>query len=166
MANAIEEWRPVPGAPEYHVSSLGRVWSTKPWRGTRGRFLAPKPYGNGYRYISINGADRTIHSLVMLAFAGPPPPDTEIRHLDGDKLNCAFSNLAYGTRSENAYDSVRHGTNRWANVTHCPAGHEYTEENTYIIPGRGARDCKTCINARSREWKRRDREARRRGASD
>lgn len=157
MVNAIEEWLRVPGAPEYHVSSHGRVWSAKAWRGTRGRFLSPKPYGNGYRYIRINGTDRTIHSLVMLAFAGPPPPGAEIRHLDGDKLNCALSNLAYGTKSENAQDALRHGGNHWANVTHCPAGHEYTPENTYIIPGRRARDCKTCINARSREWKRRNR---------
>lgn len=31
--------------------------------------------------------------------------------------------------------------------THCPAGHEYTEDNTYIIQrpgGRTARQCKTC----------------------
>lgn len=36
--------------------------------------------------------------------------------------------------------------------THCPAGHEYTEENTYIIKragGRTARQCKTCTKARA-----------------
>lgn len=36
--------------------------------------------------------------------------------------------------------------------THCPAGHEYTEENTYIIKrsgGRTARQCKTCTRARA-----------------
>jgi len=36
--------------------------------------------------------------------------------------------------------------------THCPAGHEYTEENTYIIKrsgGRTARQCKTCTRAKA-----------------
>lgn len=36
--------------------------------------------------------------------------------------------------------------------THCPAGHEYTEDNTYIIKrsgGRTARQCKTCTRAKA-----------------
>lgn len=36
--------------------------------------------------------------------------------------------------------------------THCPAGHEYTEENTYILQrpgGRTARQCKTCARAKA-----------------
>ncbi len=28
--------------------------------------------------------------------------------------------------------------------THCPQGHEYTSENTYVNPKRGSRTCKTC----------------------
>jgi hypothetical protein len=36
-----------------------------------------------------------------------------------------------------------HGTE-----THCPQGHEYTEENTYRR--RGGRECKTCVRARNR----------------
>lgn len=37
--------------------------------------------------------------------------------------------------------------------THCPADHEYTEENTYIIRrsgGRTARQCKKCTRAKAR----------------
>lgn len=37
--------------------------------------------------------------------------------------------------------------------THCPQGHEYTPENTYVTP-KGSRACKTCQKARLREWKR------------
>ena len=36
------------------------------------------------------------------------------------------------------------------NKTHCPKGHPYNEENTYIRPGRVGRSCRTC----SREAKR------------
>ncbi len=35
-------------------------------------------------------------------------------------------------------------------VTHCPQGHEYTEENTYITDA-GGRKCKTCVRKRNRE---------------
>jgi len=39
-----------------------------------------------------------------------------------------------------------------ARATHCPAGHEYTPENTYIIQRKGgatARQCKICTRARA-----------------
>jgi hypothetical protein len=46
----------------------------------------------------------------------------------------------------------RRYADRQLSKTHCPAGHEYTEENTYIIKrsaGRTARQCKTCTRARA-----------------
>ena len=32
--------------------------------------------------------------------------------------------------------------------THCPSGHEYTEENTYVVPKSSWRQCKICRNRR------------------
>lgn len=37
-----------------------------------------------------------------------------------------------------------------ADKTHCPAGHEYTTENTYVDK-RGSRNCRTCAAERSRQ---------------
>lgn len=34
--------------------------------------------------------------------------------------------------------------------THCPVGHEYTAENTYIHPQNGSRNCKACQRERTR----------------
>lgn len=34
--------------------------------------------------------------------------------------------------------------NRQANQTHCNQGHEFTPENTYVIPSSGARQCRQC----------------------
>lgn len=45
-----------------------------------------------------------------------------------------------------------------ANITHCPAGHEYTPENTYISPA-GGRNCRACTRIKNREAQRRRRAA-------
>jgi hypothetical protein len=37
--------------------------------------------------------------------------------------------------------------------THCPHGHEYTEENTYVTP-KGGRKCRECHRIEVREAKR------------
>jgi hypothetical protein len=34
----------------------------------------------------------------------------ECRHLDGDPANNHIDNLCWGTRSQNVYDAIRHGT--------------------------------------------------------
>jgi len=44
-----------------------------------------------------------------------------------------------------------------ARKTHCPANHEYTQENTILR--RGTRECRTCVKARSAAAYRRRREA-------
>lgn len=36
--------------------------------------------------------------------------------------------------------------------THCPAGHPYTPENTYVRAKDGARICKSCTRERNRRW--------------
>ena len=76
-----------------------------------------KPYDdNGRRQT------KTVHSLVLLGFAGPPPPGMESRHLDDDPLNnrwapgdtddevrAAGGNLVYGTKRQNTEDQYRNG---------------------------------------------------------
>lgn len=40
-----------------------------------------------------------------------------------------------------------------ASVTHCPQGHEYSDENTYRYPsGKGGRQCKACSRKRTAVW--------------
>jgi hypothetical protein len=43
-----------------------------------------------------------------------------------------------------------------ARKTHCSQGHPFNEENTYVYKG-GSRRCRTCDNARQREYKARRR---------
>ena len=53
---------------------------------------------------------RRVHVLVALAFLGPRPSGTVVRHLDGNAFNNHRSNLAYGSQLENVNDMRTHGT--------------------------------------------------------
>lgn len=41
----------------------------------------------------------------------------------------------------------RDGAEHQRAKTHCPKGHEYTEENTLVYPSDGLRGCRTCRRA-------------------
>ncbi|WP_158710499.1 NUMOD4 motif-containing HNH endonuclease [Streptomyces flavochromogenes] len=157
----IPIWLAVPGYENsYEVSSQGQVRS-RPRPTTRGGILKAKVGRVGYPRVSLcaNGVQRTwlVHQVVAVAFLGPRPAGQEVRHLDGDPLNNAVSNLAYGTRSENAQDKQRHGTDHNARKTHCPQGHPYDEENTSRYSGRRA--CRACVRAYHRRLARSKRDA-------
>lgn len=42
-----------------------------------------------------------------------------------------------------------------ATKTHCPYGHEFTPENTYVIPATGGRTCRSCARRRRSEYEER-----------
>ena len=44
--------------------------------------------------------------------------------------------------------------NQYKQTTHCIHGHEFTEDNTYVTPSTGARQCKACIRAYMPAYKR------------
>jgi hypothetical protein len=71
-------------------------------------------------------------------------------HRDDDADNNRLENLYWGTPAENSRDAVDNGLNWKSNITHCPRGHEYTEDNTYINPTTGHRLCRACIKARNK----------------
>lgn len=91
----------------------GSVWShlTRPGLKDEWRKLAPSPMPVS-RYLRTCYKRKTyyIHDLILQAFVGPRPPGQECRHINGDKADNRPSNLAWGTRIENAADKIRHGT--------------------------------------------------------
>ena len=54
--------------------------------------------------------------------------------------------LFEGTVSDNLNDMVSKNRHHGATITHCPRGHEYTEENSRYY--RGSRSCKKCDYSR------------------
>lgn len=136
----------------YEVSDLGEVKT----RGRRGEW-APKALStdrNGYKRVTLSKdgkkRGRLVHHLVLEAFVGPKFAGMECRHLNGNPGDNQLENLQWGTSSENSFDVVRHGNNLNAEKSHCKNGHEFTPENTNW--NSGARQCRTCNNARARAF--------------
>jgi hypothetical protein len=150
------EWRPAVGYEgTYEVSADGQVRSL-PRNTTRGGVLSRRMAKRG-GYWAVNlvqdGRERTrmVHTILAEAFLGPrPSPRHQVRHLDGDALNCTVTNLAWGTPRENMLDRIAHGTDPNASKTECLRGHPYDAGNTYVAPGGVRRSCRACQRARRR----------------
>lgn len=165
-----ETWIPIEGYEGlYSVSNLGRVRSEeRVITRSDGRpqkipqaIKKPTPDGRGYPRVVLyrNNQQKhfTIHQLMARAFIGPQEPGMQVRHKNGNKLDCRLENLEYGTDSDNKYDAVRHGTHTNAAKTHCKRGHEFTPENTYTFQQvtkigniTTGRQCRECVRARQR----------------
>ncbi|MGP5483895.1 NUMOD4 motif-containing HNH endonuclease [Brachybacterium alimentarium] len=162
-----EEWRPVVGHEGiYEVSSRGRVRSLDrvSVRGIRlqGRVLAQRRLPNGRPRVSLarDGVttDAYPYRLALEAFVGPCPPGAEALHWDDNVDNGNIENLRWGTRADNMRDASRNGIGN-VGLTHCPSGHSYSPENTYLYPtGRQHRLCRTCQRERGRRRRARARE--------
>lgn len=66
--------------------------------------------------------------------------------------------LYIGTQKENVRDQVAIGTHVESRKTCCPAGHEYTKENTYLYiskTGQIGRQCRICRDQRNKQRPRR-----------
>lgn len=157
-----EEWRPVNGYEgRYEVSSLGRIRSLERYAQLRdgrkrkvyGRVLKPSVASHGYYSVSLhkNGAStHSVHVIVATAFGQERPEGlVEVCHVDGNPHNNSAENLRWDSRSGNNRDQVKHGTHPHAFKTHCPQGHPYSEENTYVYDGR--RSCRTCHGEATRK---------------
>lgn len=163
IQDQAEIWKPIPGWEGYYeVSDRGHVRSALrvAIRGNgapqtiRPRVLKAFSTATLHLYVKLyrdgEGAPAGVHRLVMAAFVGPCPDGMEVCHSNGDPSDNRLSNLRYGTRSDNIRDSVMHGTNHWANKTHCPRGHELVDLN--LVPSmirRGSRTCLACSRAQS-----------------
>jgi hypothetical protein len=161
-------WRPVPGARHYEVSDDGRVRSItrtvtdlangkERTRTFQGKELSLADHPQGYKHVRITTdtgrCTIQIHRMVCAAFHGPKPaPGYEVRHLNGVKSDNRAVNLKWGTRSENAYDNVEHGGNKFANKDVCPQGHKYDRTVTKS-DGAIARQCGTCMKASYKRYR-------------
>jgi len=96
-------------------------------------------------------AGKMIHRITYIMAYGPIPEEMELDHLCKTRNCYNPSHLEPVTHSENmkrssAGDVIRE---RAKLITHCPKGHEYTEENTRISSGK--RVCRQCHRERGKK---------------
>lgn len=117
-----ETWRDIPGwEPFYEVSDCGLVRSKDRVTGgpfgtsrtVKGRVLA-QAIVKGYPQVNLKNRDRKechyVHRLVLISFRGPPQPDQQGCHNDGNRKNNTLENLRWDTLAANKLDMIRHGT--------------------------------------------------------
>ena len=100
-----EIWKDIEGYEGlYQVSNLGRVRNI--------RVLKPAPTKDGYLRVCFSVCGKTkgflVHRLVAKAFI-PNTQNSEVNHIDGNKMNNSVGNLEWSTRSDNILHAYRNG---------------------------------------------------------
>ena len=105
-----EQWRPVVGHPKYEVSNYGRVIS---YKRSKSKFLALHLNRDGYVLVPFceNGSlsKASVHSVVLRAFMGPPPPGHECHHKNDIKDDNRLENLEWLTKKQNIAHRIHRG---------------------------------------------------------
>jgi hypothetical protein len=109
---------------------------------------------NGYGQIGYRNRTAILHRVVYEVHNRVKLGRWEYAcHSCDTKLCCNPNHLWKGTPKDNQVDCVMKRRNSELNVTHCPQGHPYDEQNTYVKPaasGRPSRGCKACGRIRQR----------------
>ena len=112
---------------------------------------------SGYPRRMIEGKTIYLHRQVLEQKLGRPIREGYEACHSCNHSNCIEPEHIYeGTHTDNMWDLKKAGNSRFfgkhnREKTHCPHGHEYTEENTKIY--RGYRWCKTCERE---EWRKKN----------
>lgn len=98
------------GFKNYNIDENGNVFNIN------GKQLSPYINNKGYKMIDIindNGIRERflIHRLVAILFVPNPENYPIVLHLDNNKLNTNYTNLKWGTYSENNSQAIRDGLN-------------------------------------------------------
>lgn len=102
--------------------------------------------GDGYGAFKVSGRQFASHRVSWIIAYGEIPAGAWVLHTCDNILCVNPAHLFMGGNSLNQLDSSRKGRQHERRKTHCPQGHEYTEENTYTYrtkTGYG-RQCRTC----------------------
>lgn len=144
--------------PRPHQSPEDRFWGRV--EKTESCWVWIGSQSSGYGQMKWRGKATQAHRISWEIFHGRPvPDDLQVDHLCHDPETCPSPGVNCPHRpcvnpehleAVTPWENKRR-SNTWAHLgemqaakTHCPEGHEYTPENTYITPSQGSRVCRTC----------------------
>lgn len=131
-----------------------RYWAKVAIRGTGCWEWTASIMTNGYGCLRVARKTHTAHRLMAQA-AHPNPDNLPFVLHSCDNRKCVNpSHLRWGTPSDNMKDSWERSMPRKPSPTHCPRGHQYSEENTYRTK-QGTNACRICYRRHWAEWNKR-----------
>ncbi|MFB7860135.1 MULTISPECIES: HNH endonuclease signature motif containing protein [Actinomycetes] len=108
----------------------------------------------GYGTTKVNGKTQRVHRVAYELAKGAIPAGMELDHLCSVRNCINPEHLEPVSHTENLRRSFERGISdgKFAGIspTHCPRGHEYSSENTYISPAKQKFQWRDCSKCRSR----------------
>ena len=135
------------------------------WTGARSTCLSRKN-ALVYGHMRIDGKYKKAHRVSYELHFGEIPKGKIVMHSCDTPLCVNPKHLSLGTKKMNGADMARKNRSYNQKKTHCPKGHEYSEENTYVFvspsTNKSRRQCKICMRSWSsyNRWNREQRTSR------
>lgn len=139
-----EIWKDVVGYEGYYqVSNLGRVrsldrmvrGSSNNIRIAKGRMLKFCDLKDGYLGVGLHkcgkALTKSVHRVVIEAFADNLENKPTVNHKDGNKHNNCIDNLEWSTYSENNLHAYKTGLNK-SNIRRCKKVNQYDLNGNFI----------------------------------